>query len=784
MKMWFLLLLLFPAGLLAQPVKKTNNSTPSVPDQKEVNKMMEDALKNLPPEQRAMAEQVLKDQQQKAAQNNGKNNAADVFVDESRVVPAKKTALISALPKKIMTPEEIPAYLKQMNASIATVIKPESKQMADLIAAQFKNDPYYGYLIASAASGLWIWKFREAATYLMGKAAEAIPNSDNLNNFASFLTMGGAAHKAIPILQTLNSIHKNNSTILNNLGQAWLQLGDETMGEKFLDSAIRIYPNHPQANYTKCLLLESRGKKKEAIEAIHRSLAHGVTQIRLNKLHQLEGSDSKPPAYFTPRVYYSSTFNLNQYLDLIPQNYALKLGGEIEKEWENFREKITEEQEKIKRQADLIKGAAAEHARNIQMKVIRHNLFYSPGYVKALQAYNAFQQGFNTEMGKLTTEWLKLLDEKRILKEQFDREYKKEHDRFEEMIKNGGDGQMDCEGLVPIINRFLDATNTLNQRYNQNYVKKLLPLYYNMYYYFPSTALTDAQAQSYVLGLRGGFLEKLKELSHQSDLGYPCSTPENEEDSIRHSKGLEDYDEVNCKTFNWIYTPGLGLIVMRCNTMSMHLNPILLPFEASLRMNFDGYAEEASVSLGIHDANISASGTFDENGQLENGKVSADAEFEVSPFNTKGGGEKKGLKFKVGVEGEIEMDAGEFKKGSVELNLENKFKLLPKNMREDSPVSLGMKNEVGFGLEISKDGDNYISDAYVRTKNDVSAKWNTDNNVEISPGMILTSGEKIEPEKIELTYPKAPSATVNAATRCSFNSGYSAQANSNLLKLK
>jgi tetratricopeptide (TPR) repeat protein len=138
------------------------------------------------------------------------------------------------------------------------------------------------------ATALWISGNPQMALYNLGNICIATPeNTDNLSNYAAMLSMMGGQHLAIPILNNLNNKFPQNSTLLNNLGQAWFGLGDITKAEKYLDSAILLYAYHPQANMTKALIEESKGNITKAIEAVKKSIYHAYSSEKEEKLRKL-----------------------------------------------------------------------------------------------------------------------------------------------------------------------------------------------------------------------------------------------------------------------------------------------------------------------------------------------------------------------------------------------------------------------------------------------------------------------------------------------------------------
>jgi len=186
----------------------------------------------------------------------------------------------------------------------------------------------------------------EIAIYVLGKVCVDNPShSNNLSNYASMLSMSGAEQLAIPILDNLNKRFPENSTILNNLGQAWFGLGDIDKAEKYIDNVIRIYAYHPQANITKSYIEESKGHKAEAVEAMKKSVKHAYTpekEDRLRKMgYKLQGKDVLWPFKINPDPLGLSAFRHPKFPASVDESIVL------EEDWTQFKRECTSEITKL-----------------------------------------------------------------------------------------------------------------------------------------------------------------------------------------------------------------------------------------------------------------------------------------------------------------------------------------------------------------------------------------------------------------------------------------------------
>lgn len=293
MKKCFLLfstisLLAFTTNSLAQVKPKPK---PKEKPQTEMEKMMKEAqmeMDNMDPETLRMMDSMgIKRPSFKNVPKVSDQQLKEATENENRIVPKKDVDRIAAIPKTV-TDGRMGAYITSIQNKAATLLKPEVKNMADKIYTYIKSKSKNSAEAGNMATGLWIAGKPEIAYYTLGKICADDPtNTDNLSNYGSMLSMLGVQQLAIPILNNLNTKFPQNSTLLNNLGQAWFGLGDIAKAEKYLDSAIRIYAYHPQATYTKSFIEESKGNKTEAVTLVKKSILHSYSKEKEDRLRKM-----------------------------------------------------------------------------------------------------------------------------------------------------------------------------------------------------------------------------------------------------------------------------------------------------------------------------------------------------------------------------------------------------------------------------------------------------------------------------------------------------------------
>ena len=200
------------------------------PTQKEMEAMMKDAEKMMgemsADDKKMMDSMGFKMPSFKNVPKVTDKQLADAWEDENRIVPKRDVGRIAAIPKAVAT-EKMGSYIDAVQKKIAAALMPAVVTMGNKVYAYIQANSKSTDEAGNMAMGLWMAGHTEIALYVLGKVSAQNGSSvDNTSNYAAMLSMLGAQHLAIPILNNLNARFPKNSTVLNNLGQAWFGLGE------------------------------------------------------------------------------------------------------------------------------------------------------------------------------------------------------------------------------------------------------------------------------------------------------------------------------------------------------------------------------------------------------------------------------------------------------------------------------------------------------------------------------------------------------------------------------
>lgn len=243
-KMITILLQFFAIALYAQQ-----------PSQAEIDKMMKEAKDVM--KQYGIDEKTLT------------GNKSTTSNTEPRKFPARQVKVLNSLPKKVLSAAELKQFMNTVHADLQRKL-PAAKVKSATAIIQKLNTQYEK--IAATGVAAWYNNSPAVAALLVSYASSKSTNVNTLNNSGAVLNLCGLESKAIPVLKYVLQQQPGNSTVLNNLGQAYAALGATDTAMRYLLGCMVKASNHPEACATAAYIEMEKGNIEKAIEYAERSL--------------------------------------------------------------------------------------------------------------------------------------------------------------------------------------------------------------------------------------------------------------------------------------------------------------------------------------------------------------------------------------------------------------------------------------------------------------------------------------------------------------------------------
>ena len=417
--------------------------------------------------------------------------------------PKFNPAEIEALPK-INSKAALTSYVTELHNRFLKKIDPELIASFKQIQSQLENDPEK---MASAALSAWYNQAPSQSILLITKAAMQSNASDlTMNNLGAILNMGGLELKAIPILNYLVDQYPNNAMVLNNLGQAYAEVGDLNKAMMYLGRCLQIEPNHPQANNTAGQIELSRGNSTSATQHFKNSLNGAYSDEAARRVRFVEAemdindyikNHIRMPEYFNEDKYnvppQCANVNDAENLTAVYNGYKDMVGNIIARFYPLKTEYTDSTNKHLKQRA---KDALA-----------LKKLTNPPFYVQAGYAWDALQKKYKTDR-----EWLAEVDK--------DYETRKQ----QALDKLDKSGTTDCAAQTRQINAYLNEMADITKAWQRKHIvinKKYINQF--IYWSFLFSFSSDEFKMKYYLWVID-YLEEMRRIARTELWGPPCKS--------------------------------------------------------------------------------------------------------------------------------------------------------------------------------------------------------------------------------------------------------------------
>ncbi len=223
-------------------------------------------------EQEAWKKKVLAEQTRKLKQLAA---TANIGVDELSLpgakieMPPKDLRRLAGIPRQTPDIQQLTAQIRLAQSRLGKMVKPELREAVTAMTATMSAEQKH----TAAAGAFYAGQPEQAVLIAMQTALENPGEVMPWNNLAAIMTMSGLEHQAIPILMHQLETNPESSLLLNNMGQAYLGLGDIGMAELFLNKCLAIDPYHPEANHSMGLIRFYYDRFEEGTRYFEKELA-------------------------------------------------------------------------------------------------------------------------------------------------------------------------------------------------------------------------------------------------------------------------------------------------------------------------------------------------------------------------------------------------------------------------------------------------------------------------------------------------------------------------------
>lgn len=542
---------------------------------KQAQQMMDEAMKDLSPEEKKMMQEGMKQVQEMQAA--GKLAAGP----STTKTPAKQTALLANIPK-LLTAAQYDDYLSGLKLKATKRI---DKKIQDETEATIRSHGTNTAAQLNLAPALLLQKKPKAAVYAAIRIAQLGSNIKlSQSNLAVILHQCGYPQYALPILEYL-LLQSKNALFYNNAAQCYLSLGETEKAKQYFAACLRINPAHPEANAGTALILVNEGRTAEATPHISKALKNGfsetVAKLAEDKKIKL-GYDQlkcKVPEYFNPNKYKPAPAaqKMEEVKQVLTQREEIRA---LMTAWQEKEEEVNRDQEGKTEKENLSQTAARIHGffptapfgKKAKFMVLQNaNAMYEWAAQSAMDNYN---NGVTAD---------------------------KLHDALEKKIadrhgaEQPGSAYESCKIDAEEVNKYLQQSAD----FYDGVVRKSIHKYYdftNQQLHWYRFLLNEEQYKQLFYNVATDLMEQLDNYSRFQRLGRPDFTVTNCEKILQNPpkpQGVTEQPDGECPV-KLAIPLGIGRIKMDCNGWSIEGGELLV-----LSMEKDYRSGEFTVGFGL-----------------------------------------------------------------------------------------------------------------------------------------------------------------------------------------
>lgn len=210
-------------------------------------------------------------------------------------IPDRDEAEIALANRRLLSDQTIVSDVADLTKRLRAGLDQDDVSDAKRWIEKFGSKPD---ALASGAAFAWVQGAPGTALLLAAEAATRAPKDTNiLNTLGSLLSDAGYGSRGIPILAYLAKKFPDDPTLQNNLGQAWLGLGEAKKAEFHLEACLRLAPGHGAAHASMGVIKEAAGDHGAAMKHFQTAASNSGSAVARRALRRRNEGHAIPRSF-------------------------------------------------------------------------------------------------------------------------------------------------------------------------------------------------------------------------------------------------------------------------------------------------------------------------------------------------------------------------------------------------------------------------------------------------------------------------------------------------------
>lgn len=409
-------------------------------------------------------------------------------------MPPRNDKGLASIPAQPMSRPQLVSFIKNMKTKIFAA-------MPGIIGrGPLTMTGYDDQALDKGGVLAWCSGNSDLALELALDAANANPDDDNiLDNLSAILTMCGLPYEAVPILDYLKQHDPGNSTINNNLGQAYYLMGDAQKAAVYLQAAIGDFADHPQANFALACLAYINGDKSKAAGYCENSI-RGAFMVNTWTMLKACKPDARLMDLIRHRYKQQDYFSPHKY-PLLPQAHQVAEVRPLFEQYGQYKNMLLH----MKQGFQLIVKTETEYVRKnmaseLMAKVQQRKNPLRPYSILAQTVIGDLAEDLSDRLKRLDVYDSNYFHKMADLKKKHDDQIAQVAKSFDKRADEAGEGNPDmelesdeCKALNAVHNTYLPQMAQLTEDWQRQWVGQTKN-FYNDYAYWCYLASPDDHA--------------------------------------------------------------------------------------------------------------------------------------------------------------------------------------------------------------------------------------------------------------------------------------------------